>query len=797
MFRNYFDHNFFKGAWRNLLRNKAFSFINIFGLALGLACSLLILLWVQDERKMDAFHRNSNRIYSVYERVFSEGKVETSLATPGLLARELKRRVPGIRLSTGFWERDGEEDVFALGDKRVNLRGAYADSDFFRIFSFSLVEGTASSALAGPDDIAISASVARVFFGSARAALGRSLRINNAREMRITAVFADLPSTSSMQFSYVVNYTALLHNVSWLTDWINRSPHTYIELEPNVDPLRVEAQIRDFITPYLRTDYGGGYHLELGLQRFDETYLHNLFKNGRPTGGRIEYVQLFTVVAFFVLLIACINFMNLATARSIKRAREVGIRKAIGALRERLIVQFIGEAMLLTSFAIVIALALVAAVLPAFRGLTGKAIYLPLSSPGFWLAMLGLLFVTGFIAGSYPALFLSGLRPVRVLKGTLRFGVGALLFRKGLVVFQFVLSIVLIAGTIVISKQIYYLRTKDLGFDRENVVYIPFQGDLTFKYEVFKQQLAGVPGITAVTRSTQAPSHMGTHVYDLDWEGKRADAHVVAIHNGVGYGWIDLMKVPVIRGRDFSHDYPSDSNAVLINETLARILGFADPLGKRLRFFQQQKTIIGVVRDFHLRSLRDPIEPLVLYLAEYTDWGCALVKTQPGRTREALAGIERVFRGMEPAFPFRYYFSDEEYQKLYNSEQTVGFLADSFSFLAVFISCLGLLGLTIFTAEQRRKEIGVRKVIGASVSNIVVLLSRDIVGLILLASVIAGPLAWVAMESWLRNYAYRVAVDWWIFAVAGAAALFVALVTIGYQSVKAATANPVKGLRVE
>jgi len=792
MFRNYF-----KTAWRNLLRNKVFSFINIFGLALGMACSLLILLWVQDERKMDAFHHDSDRLYLVYERVFSEGKVETGPWTPGLLARELKRRIPGIHMASGFWKREDEEDVFALGDKRVSLRGAYADSDFFRMMSFPLLEGTAATALTGPDDIAISAAVARTFFGSAQAAFGKSLRINNGREMRIAAVFADVPATSSLRFSFVVNYTTLLHTITWLTDWINRSPMTLIELDPHADPARVEAQIKDFIKPYLRTDYGGGYHLELGLQRFDEAYLHNTFKNGRPSGGRIEYVELFTLVAFFVLLIACINFMNLATARSVKRAREVGIRKAVGALRGRLIVQFIGEAMLLTSFAIVIALALAAATLPAFRELTGKAIYVPFEMPGFWLALLGLLLITGFVAGSYPALFLSGLRPVLVLKGTLIFGPGALLFRKGLVVFQFVLSIVLIAGTIVISRQIHYMRTKDLGFDRDNLVYIPFQGDLTFKYEVFRNSLAGVQGITAVTRSTQSPSHIGTHVYDLDWDGKSPDTRVVAIHDGIGYGWIDLMKVPVLQGRDFSRDFPSDSNAVLINETLARMIGFANAVGKRLQFFQQQKKIIGVVRDFHLRSLRDPIEPLVLYLAEYTDWGCALVRTQPGKTHEALAGIERVFRQMEPAFPFRYYFSDEEYQKLYNNEQTVGVLADCFSFLAVFISCLGLLGLTIFTAEQRRKEIGVRKVIGAGAGDIVLLLSRDIVRLIVLASVIAGPLAWIAMNGWLRNYAYRVSVDWWTFAVAGVAALGIALLTISYEAMKAATANPVKGLRVE
>lgn len=405
------------------------------------------------ERKMNAFHRN--HLYMVYERVFSAGKVETSPAGPGLLARELKRRIPGIRLSTGYWERNGEEEVFSVGEKRINLRGAYADSDFFKMFSFPLLEGTAATALSGPHDMAISLAVAESFFGSAGAAIGKSLQMNNGRSLRVAAVFADLPASSALQFSFVVNYTALLDTVTWLTDWINRSPTTYILLDPHADPSRVEAQIRDFITPYLRADYGGGYHLELGLQRFDETYLHNTFKNGRPSGGRIEYVRLFTMVAFFILLIACINFMNLATARSVKRAREVGIRKAIGALRGRLIVQFIGEAMLLTFFAIVIAFLLVLAVLPAFRALTGKAIFVPFASFGFWLVILGLLLVTGFIAGSYPALFLSGLRPVRVLKGALRFGVGAVLFRKGLVVFQFVLSIVLIAGTIVISRQIH------------------------------------------------------------------------------------------------------------------------------------------------------------------------------------------------------------------------------------------------------------------------------------------------------------------------------------------------------
>ena len=792
MFRNYLIT-----AWRNLLRNKAFSFINIFGLALGLACSLLILLWVQDERQIDAFHAASPHLYQVYERVFSVGKVDATTATPGLLARELKRKIPGIKYASGYWQRDGPETVLSVGDKRISGTTTFADSDFFRIFSFPLLEGTAATALAGPDDIAVSRTMAESLFGSAHAAFGRGVRMNNGQDMRITAVFENPPPRSSLQFVFVANYTTLLHNVGWLVDWINRSPQTYIVLQPNVDPLRVEAQIKDFITPYLRADYGGGYHLELGLQRFDQGHLVNDFKNGVPSGGRIEYVRLFTIVAIFVLLIACINFMNLATARSVKRAKEVGIRKAIGALRGKLIIQFIGEAMLLTGLSIVLALALVAAVLPFFRLLTGKAVYLPFGSPEFWLAMLGLLFLTGFVAGSYPALFLSSLRPVKVLKGTLTFGPGALLFRRGLVIFQFVLSIVLITGTIVMGRQIRYMQNKDLGFDKEDLVYIPFQGDLTFRYPLFKQQLVNVPGVIGVTRSTQAPSHLGAHVYDLNWEGKRADEKVVSIHDGIGYGYLDMMKVPLIKGRDFSRDYPSDTSAILINETLERTLGFKDPIGRSINFFQAQKTIIGVVKDFHLRSLRDPIEPLVLYLAEQTDWGCALVKIGPGKTRQALDGMERVFRQMEPAFPFRYFFSDEEYQKLYNNEQTVSKLSDSFSFLAIFISCLGLLGLTMFTTEQRRKEIGVRKVIGASVSDIVILLSKDIVRLIVIAAAVAGPVAWMVMESWLRNYAYRIGLPLWIFVLSGVVALLIALLTISYQAIKSAMANPVKGLRSE
>jgi putative ABC transport system permease protein len=738
-------------------------------------------------------------VYTVYENLISDGKPDPGYWTPGLLASALKRSVPDIQYASGFWNRQDEQAVFEAGGKNIPYEGTcFADSDFFKIFPYPLLEGTAATALAGVDDMVISRQMAVNFFGSAQAAYGKTLRYNNNRDFRIAAVFDDLPAHNSQHFDYLLNWHVLLTSVTWLYDWIYRSPNTFIRLQPRADPARVEAKISQFLTPYLKdSKVGAGYQTILGLQRYEDTWLRSDFREGRPATGRIEYVRLFSVVAVFILLIACINFMNLATARSVRRAKEVGIRKTIGAMRSSLILQFIGEALLLAAMAVVLALIMAMLLLPAFNQLTHKQIRIPFSNLAFWIEMAVFMLITGVIAGSYPALFLSSLRPVRVLKGTLRFSTGALLFRKGLVVFQFVLSIVLITATIVVSKQVNYMQTKDLGFDKGNLLYMPFQGDLLGKYELFKQQLSGMPGIRAVTRSTQAPSHIGAHVYDIDWEGKNPNNKIVAMHNGVGYGYVGMLGLTLLQGRDFSRGYPTDSAGYILNETAVRMTGYKDPIGKRFSFFGQRGHIIGVVKDFHLRSLHDPIEPLILYLGENTDWGNVLVKTQPGKTKEALASMESVFKGMEPKFPFRYFFADEEYQKLYDNEQTVSKLSDGFSFLAIFISCLGLLGLTMFTAEQRTKEIGVRKVIGASVTDIVLMLSKDIVGLVLAASVIAIPLAWLSMNSWLGNYAYRIPLSIWIFLAAVAMAIIVALGTISYQAIKAAAANPVKSLRAE
>ncbi|HXB06389.1 MAG TPA: FtsX-like permease family protein, partial [Puia sp.] len=528
-----------------------------------------------------------------------------------------------------------------------------------------------------------------------------------------------------------------------------------------------------------------------------ECYLHSTFRNGYPAGGRADYVGLFTVVALFVLLIACVNFMNLSTARSARRAKEVGIRKTIGSARGSLILQFIGEAILMVLLAAIFSIALTWMILPAFNQVTGKQILLPLAQPPFWGLVAALVLITGIVAGSYPAFFLSSLRPVRVLKGTMKFTPAAFWLRKGLVVFQFTLSILLIIGMMVVSRQVNYLQTINLGFDRENLLYTPVRGSLYTKFPAFKTELSAMPGIQAVVRTDQPPQQTGAHAYDIEWEGKNPATKAVVIHVTVGYGFVKMLNLRMVEGRYFSPAFPTDTAAYIINETALKLIGYKHPIGRPLSIFGQKNKIIGVVSDFHFKSLHDPIEPLLINLNEKISWGFILVKSQPGRTREAIASLQKVYREMEPAFPFTYYFASEEYQRLYNSEQMVGRLSDGFAVLAIFISCLGLLGLAIFTAEQRTKEIGIRKVLGASEVNIFRMLSKDFLYLVGTAFLIASPIAWLLMEGWLREYPYRTNLAWWIFLLAGAGALLIALLTVSYQAIKVALSNPVKILRTE
>jgi len=790
MFKNYL-----KTAFRNLWKNKAFSFINIMGLALGLACSLLIMLWVNDEYKVDAFHKNGSRLYSVFEKQYRDGQVFAFHGGPGVMADEMKKALPEVQYATNYaWN---ELSTFEANNKIIKENGNHSGQDFFKIFTYPLLQGNAATALQTPLDICISKKMAEDFFGSPAKAIGKTIRYQNNKDLKITAVFNNVPRSSTAQFDYILNWQNFLEGNSWAKDWTNNGPATYIVLREGANAKTFEKKISRFLDNYNKEQTAHSY-IRLGIQRYGDIYLHSNFdKQGKISGGRIQYVQLFSLVAIFILLIACINFMNLTTARSVKRAKEIGIRKVVGAFRFALIRQFIGEALLIVSMAIIISLALVMLVLPVFNQLTAKQIHIPLADPTFWLIITGLLLVTGFISGSYPALYLSSFKPVRVLKGSLKFSSSALWFRKGLVVFQFMLSIILIIGTIVVSKQVNYIQTANLGYDRENLLYIPLEGDLTAKYQLFKNQLLQMPGIKDISRITDVPTQIENGTGGVEWEGKDPTVDIQFTQSAVGYDFIKTMHLQLAQGRDFSKDFATDSVGYILNESALKRIGYKNPIGKPLTFWQKKGTIIGVLKDFHFNSLHVPINPLVLRLGENIEWGNALVKTKPGKTKQALASLEKVCKSINPKFPFTYKFSDEEYQKLYKSEQVVSQLARYFAFLAIFISCLGLLGLVMFTAEQRTREIGIRKVLGATVPNVVGLLSKDFLKLVLIANLISWPLGWWAMSKWLQNFEYRIAISWWVFVLAGLAAVLIALLTVSYQAIKAAIANPVKSLRTE
>ncbi|HKZ65262.1 MAG TPA: FtsX-like permease family protein, partial [Chitinophagaceae bacterium] len=572
-------------------------------------------------------------------------------------------------------------------------------------------------------------------------------------------------------------------------------PAAIVQLHKNIDPAKVEADNKDFLHRYLPGTQESRF--ELGLQPYQKKYLHETFENGLPDGGRIEYVRLFSIVAIIILLIACINFMNLSTARSIRRGKEVGVRKVLGAARFRLIAQFSGEALVLTFFAIVAAVLLTVLLLPAFNWLSGKQLILPVLQPVFWLSLLCLLIITSLVAGSYPALFMSSLRPVQVLKGKMKFSRGSIFFRKGLVVFQFSLSIILIVGMIVIYRQVNYVQTKNLGFDRDNLIYIPIEGDLVEKYNLFKEKAVTQQGVLAVSRMRQTPT--GHHHYkgDINWPGKDPDNNESIADVIVGYDFVKTLQLKLKEGRDFSTGYGTDSTNFLVNESMVTKMGYQNPLGKRLSWGNEEGIIIGVLNDFHFYSMHTAIDPMVIRLNEKQKYGTILVRVEAGKTKDALAALEKVSKEVDPKIPFTYQFADEQYAKLYNNEQLMSRLASCFAIIAIFISCLGLFGLATFTAEQRTKEIGVRKVLGASVSNIVSLLAANFLKPVAIAMFIAFPVAWYVMNSWLQDFAYKIDIEWWMFAMAGLLIIAIALLTVSYQSIKAALGNPVKSMRTE
>lgn len=785
MFKNYL-----KMAYRNLMRHKVFSLINVSGLALGMTCSILILLWVKDELSYDRFHENVDRLYRVMGTQHYPGADDLTVqAGPGNLGPAMEKELPEVEDAIRVtWY---VNSLFSNGDKSLKFTGYYADDSFFEAFSFPLLHGDPKQVLQQPNSIVISDSMAHKFFGSEEA-VGKMLKLNNSKSYKVTGVMQSVPKNSSLQFEYIMPFGDYLQENEWLKEWGNYGIMTYVQLQPGVDV----GAFNDKIKLFLKQGDKGGRDTDLFVQAVEDIHLYSDFRKGKSETGLVVYVRLFTVVAIFILLIACINFMNLATARSAKRAKEVGVRKAIGASKSSLIWQFMTESVLIALLALFIAANLTGILLPAFNELTGKAVVFDLSDPQFILLLLGVALFTGLVSGSYPAFFLSSFNPAVVLKGTVKLNDRVALFRKGLVVFQFILSALLIVSTLVVYLQLHFIRTTNIGLERENVVSMPIEGQVRDRYEMIKQELQNVPGIMAVTSSDGNPIQLGSNTSDVEWPGKEPGAEVLIDYLHVDYNYLQTLGMQLKEGRDFSKQYGTDTANYIINEEAARLMQLEAPVGQPLKLWDVQGQIIGVVKNFQSRRVEMGDAPLIIRL-DPSNTRMLFAKVEPGNTTKVLASMESVLQKYNPAFPFEYHFLDDEFEQMYRRESMISELANYFACIAIFISCLGLFGLALFTAEQRKKEIGIRKVLGASVSGIVFMLSKDFLKLVLLANVVALPLGWYLMSAWLNDYAVRTELSWWIFAVALVATVLIAMLTLSFHAVKTAVATPVTSLRTE
>jgi putative ABC transport system permease protein len=784
MFKSYF-----RIAWRNLLRNKVYSSINIVGLGTGIAVSLLIGLWIWDEVSFDSYFQNRDRIARVMLNQSNNGETYTggTIAMPlgDALRTQYANEFRAVSLAS--WDND---HVLAVGDKRLSSSGMWVQRDFPEMFTLVMLAGS-RDALKDPSTILLSGSLAKALFGDTDP-LNKSVRVDNKLDMNVGGVYEDLPHNTTFY-----NTTVLLpwdNQANWMntqTDWMNHCGQLYVQLHDHVDLEIASEKIKGLPTPYIKE-----WKEEVMLYPISKLHLYNEFKNAKAVGGRIEFVLLFSTIGLFVLLLACINFMNLSTARSEKRAKEVGIRKTIGSLRGQLIGQFLSESIVMACLAFMLSLVLVQVSLPFFNSLADKQMSIPWNRAVFWALAVGFTFFTGIISGSYPAFYLSSFKPVKVLKGVFRSGRFALLPRKVLVVTQFTVSVALIIGTIIVFRQIQYAKERPAGYSRSGLITVNINtDDLASHYDVIRNEILQSGAVENIARSSLSAAHFGNNT-SIDWEGKDPGLVVffryVTITSDFGktIGWT------VKEGRDLSSEIASDSAAVLLNETAAKLTGFKNPVGEKVTHKGTPYVIAGVVNDMVTQSPYEPIEPAIFFLKGWL--GVINMRINPAvPVSEALAKIEPVFRKYNPGSPFEFNFVDEVYGRKFSDEERFGNLASFFTILAIFISCLGLFGLSSFVAEQRTKEIGIRKVLGASVADLWNMLSKDFVVLIIISLFIAAPLAYYFMNNWLQHYTYRTEISWWIFVLAGMGLMLITLLTVSYQALKAAVANPVKSLRSE
>jgi putative ABC transport system permease protein len=784
--------NYITIALRNILRNKLFSTVNILGLAFGMASALLIFMWVNDELLVDHFHTNVDRIYRVMEnQQYSDGRLFTFSSTPGPMAPFIKDKFPEIESASRFtWQ---VSNLFSYDDKSFYEPGRYVDPDFLLMFSFDLETGDPGFALKEKNSIVISKQMAEKYFGKEEA-VGKILTMGTKTPFTVTGVLKEIPKNSSIQFDYLLPFQFFWdENKSWLDQWDNNNIRTFIMLRAGADAIAFSGKLKHEIKNHAEKT-----NVELFIQPYGDGYLYGDFENGVQSGGRIDYVKIFFIVAIFVLLIACINFMNLATAQATKRAKEVGLRKVIGAVPRQLFKQFMGESFLTVCIAAAIGVLLVLALIPFFNAVTGKSLGLNLLDYRISIMFVAIVVVTAFVAGSYPALFISEFKPVQVLKGQLKSGSKAALLRKGLVVIQFSLSIVLIISTAVVFRQMQFMQNRDIGFVRDNMFYAWMEGDISKNFETFRTRLSAQPGIESVTASSQLPIDIGNSTSGVQWEGKDPEDRILFTNLNVDYNFIKSMKMQMADGRPFDPDLITDSSNYIVNERAAEKFGFKDGVtaGQDLTFWDKKGKIVGVVKDFNFGSLHNPIEPLIMYI-QPNNFNCLLIRAKEGENEKALQSAEKLWKEYAPGYPFKYSFLNQDWEEFYKAEGQRGKIFNTLAILSIFISCLGLFGLSAFSAERRTKELGIRKVLGATVPGLVQLMNKEFATLVLISACFGCPLGWYLMSGWLSSYAYHVEVGYVTLLIAAAVCLGIAVITVSYHSLRVAATDPAKSLRYE
>lgn len=788
MFRNYLIVTI-----RNLFRNGFYSFINISGLAIGITCSILILLWVADETGYDKFHPKADRLYQVWVRAFFDGKISSWTSVPLPTYEAFKTANTNIeRMCVTDW---GGQHLLNVGDNRIMKNGYWVSEEFLEMFEFPLLKGNAAQVLDDPRSIVITQSAAQALFGE-EDPLNKIIRLDNEYELKVTGILKDIPSNSSFEFDILIPWKFREQENDWVkrntTNWGNYSFQVFAELNDPANHADVEKSVKMMLQEHGEKETKPEYFLYPMLR----WRLFSNFENGVEMGGMNDYVQMFTIIAVFIIVIACINFMNLATARSERRAREVGIRKSVGSKRSQLVMQFIGESILISFLAFAFAILFAQMLLPYYNDLVQKKLFIDYTSSQFWIFSVGMVLLTGIIAGSYPAFYLSSFQPVKVLKGKVTVGKGASTPRKVLVTLQFGFSILLIIGTIVIYQQIQLVKGRALGYDQENLMAVSYTKEIDKNYQVIKQELLNTGVVEAVTKSNSQITDINSNNF-LGWPGKPEDLRVIFTTIATEYDYTKTMGIKILEGRDFSEDFKSDTSSIIINKAALDLMNLKDPIGTELPLWGGTRKLIGVVDDVLMGSPYAPVKPMfIIFDPQWID----VVSLRLKKTNDLQASIktvQNIFEKYTPEYPFEYRFADVEFQKKFTTINLTSTLASLFATLTIIITGLGLFGLASFTAEQRTKEIGIRKVLGASVPGLVGLISRDFSRLVLIAFLLSAPLAWYLLNSYLERYPIRTDIKWWVFPITGLIALIFALLIVSTQALRAAHANPAHSLRSE